>query len=204
MNGIFTEEVIKSFCDTGKISVSATPDEARDIILLSMENTIRFNGIVKHQWSILQHSWMVGILAADYALTAMEDEKGQACARIAGMMHDMGEVIVGDVVWPLKSGCFEKGYDELYRPLEKAFCKWAAGYVFGVDAFEEKYRMASKYVEKADEFMGTLEMFGVSKIADYGFSKYANVIFENVLPPSRERFRETIKQMKEILQDVKK
>ena len=171
--GIFTEEVIHSWSDAGVISTTFGPDEARERILLALDNTIRFNGMMKVPWSVLSHSWMVGVLAEDYAVTARCPEGRQVLAHLMGMLHDLGEAIVGDMVWPLKDGRFKDVYDGAYLPLERAFRDWAGEYAFGISGFSEKYADVEEFVAKADAFMGNLEMFGASGIADYGFAVYA-------------------------------
>ena len=165
-NGVFTGEVINSWLKDGSIRTSFTPDEAYEAIGSALLNTCRFNGIVKSRYSLLRHSELVGALAHDIALTAGADRRTVLAARIMGMLHDIGECIVGDVIWPLKTGEFKEKYDEVYGRLEVAFRKEMSSYVFGVD-YDDLERIAGGYVGEADRLAGQIELFGVSGIADY-------------------------------------
>lgn len=193
--GIFTEEVIHSWMETGRISTTFSPEEARDRILSSLGRTIRFNGMMKVPVSVLEHSWMVGVLAEDYALTSRMDERSQKEARLMGMMHDVGEAIVGDVVWPLKSGEFREAYERNYLPLERTFRTWAGGYAFGIEDFGSRYYSMSGFVEMADKFVGDMEMFGASDIADYGFHAYAARMFSEI-DVGAEKFLDAVEYLK--------
>ena len=195
--GIFTEEVIHSWAETGIISTTFSPDEARERILLALENTIRFNGMMNVPWSVLSHSWMVGVLAEDFAITARCPEERQVSAHLMGMLHDLGEAIVGDMVWPLKAGRFKDVYDGSYLLLENAFRDWAGEYAFGIPGFPEKYAGVEEFVAKADALMGNLEMFGASGIADYGFAVYAGPFFSQSV--GRRKFMDGVEFFKERL-----
>lgn len=200
--GIFTEEVIYSWLDTGKISTSLNKTDCRDRILTALDQTIRFNGMMSIKWSILKHSWMVGVLAEDYAITDMAGDNIQLTAHLMGMLHDAGEAIVGDMVWPLKSGRFKSVYDENYLPLENAFRNWTGEYVFDIDGFESKFNEVKKYVDKADALMGEIEMFGASIIADYGFAAYARSFFSETPVINKDKFVSEIEFLKNQLKNT--
>ena len=62
-NGIFTEEVINSWLNgrcRDSIATTCHPDEVRRLIIQSMANTVRFNGMVSssnsgRKYSVLTH-----------------------------------------------------------------------------------------------------------------------------------------------------
>lgn len=197
--GIFTEEVICSWLDTGKISTSLDKEDCRDKILTALDQTVRFNGMMNVRWSVLRHSWMVGVLSEDYAITDRAGDNVQLLAHLAGMLHDTGEAIVGDMVWPLKSGRFKSIYEENYLPLEMAFRNWTGEWVFGIEDFESKYNDMKKYIDKADALMGEIEMFGASAIADYGFASYAKPFFSEMPVINKEKFAFEIELLKKEL-----
>ena len=165
-NGVFTGEVINSWLKDGTIRTSFTPDEAYEAIGSALLNMCRFNGIVKQRYSLMTHSELVGALAHDIALTAGADRRTVLAARIMGMLHDIGECIVGDVIWPLKTGEFKEKYDEIYGGLEAKFRSEMAKYVFNVD-YDGLGSIAGGYVDEADRLAGQIELFGVSGVADY-------------------------------------
>ena len=201
--GIFTEEVIHSWCDYGRIMTTLPPEEARSKILTGLGRTVRFNGIMNVPWTVLKHSWMVGVLAEDYAITDRTGRKEQLSARLMGMLHDIGEAIVGDMVWPLKHhGQFKDAYERYYQPLEIAFRNWAGEYAFGIDGFEEKYFESQEYVDRADAFMGEMELYGASAIAEYGFAQYAGSFFRDMPDVDAEAFVKEIEFLKGKLEEV--
>ena len=179
--GMFTEEVINSWVSGGGISSSCSPEEVRTIVLDALHNTIRFNGLCRRRWTVLEHSWLVGSMAQDFAHVAMASERIQLESRLCGLAHDFGEAIVGDIIWPLKHGKFEKSYNETYLPLEEAFREWSAVQAFGIADYPEMRKRTLEYVDHADRLCGELEMVGVSTAGDFVTGTYIDPMFESVV-----------------------
>lgn len=181
LSGIFTEEIIDSWRECGVIKTSFSPLEVREKIYLSLHNSIRFNGLVHFKYNVLAHSWMVGMLAHDFAVTGKACQRTQLESHLMGMLHDIGECIVGDVIWPLKTGLFEEQYNLSYFQLEAAFRNWAGEYAFGIENFSSVYSGLLETVLRADRLAGELELFGVSAIADYQSVPYLGPVLKDIV-----------------------
>ena len=133
------------------------------------------------------------MLAQDYAKTAAADDRVQMDARLMGMLHDIGECIVGDVIYPLKSGAFKHEYDTTMGQLERDFRHWAAEYAFGVKDFGKRMEETSSFVDAADRLMGEMELYGISSVGRYNFGYYGKPMFEALLNDATEdQFRVTL------------
>ena len=173
----FVDEVISGW-KNGKISTTREPDEVLDTVLLSLHNTIRFNGLCRKDYNVLSHSWLVGVMSQDLAKMNGGNELQQTKARLAGMTHDFGEVIVGDIVWPLKTQGFEQAYSN-YRQLEEEARKFIVEYTLGISYGE--FFEVGKYVSEADSFFGMLETLGASQTDDYSCYSYLKPLFDNAI-----------------------
>ena len=173
----FVDEVIQGW-KRGKISTARTPDEVLGTVLLSLHNTIRFNGLCRRDYNVLSHSWLVGAMSEDLARINGESDWNATMARFAGMTHDFGEAIVGDMVWPLKTGEFEEAYKN-YEQLENAARNFIVEYALGVSCNELDKQL--QYVKKADSFFGMLETLGASQIDDYLCFQYFKPLFDRAV-----------------------
>lgn len=159
---LFIEEIIKTYSE-GKIKTSFTKQVVKDIVFTSLANSRRFNGITKKPYSTMQHSYAVGNLASDFALIYNESNREERnWIKLFGYMHDMGETIVGDVVYPLKNGKYKDDIEE-FSKIEKAFLYWLGEEIFEIPDFKQKYEKYYSLVKKADEYLGVLELIGISK-----------------------------------------
>lgn len=173
----FVDEVITGW-KSGKISTTREPDEVLDIVLLSLHNTIRFNGLCRKDYNVLSHSWFVGAMSQDLARMNGENELQQTRARLAGLTHDFGEVIVGDMVWPLKAHEFEQTYNN-YKQLEEEARRFIVEYALGISC--DEFSQVGKYVAQADSFVGMLETLGASQTDDYLCFSYFKPLFDNAV-----------------------
>lgn len=163
---LFVEEIIRNY-EKGKIQSSFSPDKVKEIIFTSLCNTNRFNGITKVPYSTLVHSYAVGKLASDFGLIYYNYDQGQRnWAKLFGFMHDMGEAIIGDIVYPIKTGKYEKIAEEYFK-IEKAFLLWLGSEIFKIPDFESKYDFYQEVVKKADHYYGVMELIGVSGDCDF-------------------------------------
>ena len=173
----FVDEVIQGW-KKGEISTTRTPDEVLDTVLLSLHNTIRFNGLCRKDYNVLTHSWLVGAMASDIARMNGADALHQTLARFVGMTHDFGEAIVGDMVYPLKRGEFEGAYEN-YKQLEEAARDFIVKYSLGVGLVGvDKER---EQVERADSFFGMMETLGAAQTDDYICFSYLKPFFDNAV-----------------------
>lgn len=166
---IFTEEIIHSFEKDGKIESSFPAYKVGEFIANSLSNQIRFNGITDNlPYNIMTHSFLVSMLAYDFALVAgICDSARLAEVELCGLLHDVGETIVGDVIYPLKSGNFRQPYEKTYLPIEIAFREWVAEKVYGIVDFHRMWNDSERFVNEADVFAGKMELFGISAIAEW-------------------------------------
>ena len=163
---LFVEEIIRTY-EEGKIHSSFPPEKVKEIIFTSLCNSNRFNGITKVPYSTLVHSYAVGKLASDFGLIYYNYNQSQRnWAKLFGFMHDMGEVIIGDIVYPMKTGKYEKIAEEYFK-IEKAFLMWIGSEIFKIPEFEKKYEFYQKVVKKADHYYGVMELIGISKDCDF-------------------------------------
>ena len=159
---LFIEEINKTY-NEGKIKTSFTNQVVKDIVFTSLANSRRFNGITKKPYSTMQHSYAVGNLASDFALIYNESNREERnWIKLFGYMHDMGETIVGDVVYPLKNGKYKDDIEE-FSKIEKSFLYWLGEEIFEIPDFQTKYEKYYPLVKKADEYLGVLELIGISK-----------------------------------------
>ena len=191
------DEIVKSWQANREINFDFTPDELMDIALLSLKNTVRFNGVCYAPYNVLTHSWMVALLASDFAKVAGASESEQLMAQYRGMLHDFGEVVVGDIVYPLKHTEFEQTYRP-YQELEDAFVAFASGR-FGVPW--KKTESVAQFVSQADNLMGTLETFGVT-INGYSSFSYLKPWFDSILErglDNKTQFKERVFQLVQLI-----
>ncbi len=175
MSASMIDEIVENWINRNEIVTSRDPVEILDLILMSLKNTIRFNGLCNCKYNVLTHSWLVSQLACDLALAEGFPQRTIDAIEFHGLVHDFGEAIVGDMVYPLKTESFFKESYKKYLDLEEAFVQFVSKYVFGVklSIFE--------YVLDADKIIGTIEMIGVSKTNDYNCAFYFKPFFDNVM-----------------------
>lgn len=163
---LFVEEIIKTY-EEGKIRSSFPSNKIKEIIFTSLCNSNRFNGITKVPYSTLTHSYAVGKLASDFGLIYFDYNQDQRnWAKLFGFMHDMGEVIIGDIVYPMKIGKYEKIAEEYFK-IETAFLYWLGSEIFKIPEFDKKYEFYHEVVKKADHYYGVMELIGVSEDCDF-------------------------------------
>ena len=199
---LFIEEIIKTY-NEGMIKTSFAKQVVKDIVFTSLTNSNRFNGITKKPYSTMLHSYAVGNLASDFALIYNNfSKKERNWVKLMGYMHDMGETVVGDVVYPLKTGQYKDDVEE-FSKIEKAFLYWLGEEIFEIPNFQTKYEKYYPIVKKADEYLGVLELIGISKdsvffdseklfedtnllhwnITQFGFSWEVDGLIEKCLKP---------------------
>lgn len=162
---LFVEEIIKTY-EEGKIKSSFPPDKVKEIVFTSLLNSNRFNGITKIPYPTLVHSYAVGKLASDFGLIYHNyNQEQRDWAKLFGFMHDMGEVITGDIVYPMKTGKFEQVAIEYFK-IEDAFLCWLGEEIFKIKNFKEKYEFYCPVVLKADSYCGVMELIGISEDGD--------------------------------------
>jgi len=163
---MFIEEIIESYESTGEIQISSEWDVSsiRDLVFTAIANTNRFNGMTKFPYNLIQHSIFVSNYARDLYLIYKRANKDRLYWKIGlcGLVHDLGEVIVGDTIFPIK----KRVNREYENKIEFAFINWFLRYCYDldVDLTEDFYK---SYIKEADSTAGILELIGVSK--DYKF-----------------------------------
>lgn len=83
-------------------------------VVRQLSHIARFNGSTAFHYSVAQHS----VLVADY----ISEAGGSAYEQLHGLLHDVHEVVVGDVVTPLKrhyDHAFNAGYERLCAEAER-------------------------------------------------------------------------------------
>lgn len=160
--GLFLEEIVNTY-QTGEIKSSFSNEQIKDIVFTSLAQTNRFNGITKVPYCTMTHSFAVGKLAYDYATIYHNyQQHTKDKIKLFGYMHDMGETIIGDVVYPLKSGDFKKNV-KTFEDIERAFLIFLGEKVFGIKNFQNEYEYFYPLIKKADDYLGLLELIGISK-----------------------------------------
>lgn len=163
---MFLECIIKSYFDTGKIEIESkfTPERVKDIVFVAMKNTNRFNGLIEKPCSLIEHCFFVSKYAQDLYKIYVDvfDEREYQMVGLLGLIHDLGEVVVGDMVYPLKTRNF---CNMEIQKLEMDFLKWFMDYVYNYKLEINEELM--KYVTKADHHSGVFELIGISLNDDF-------------------------------------
>ena len=198
MRRLLVDEVVSSWHNGGSIETSYSNDEVIDVVLRALDGIVRFNATTKGVHTVLVHSWYVGVVASDLAPEGLKD-----LALLMGMMHDFGEVVVGDFTLPLKSGeIYGYLYETYYEPLEVAFRCFVGEEVLGITDFDEKYQSVKEYVDDADSIVGELELYEDTLEMDEETLKYARSLFNEMdMSVTVEKFSETLEK---IVDDLKK
>ena len=184
---MFIKDVLHSFRDTGKIEFRLPVDEVKDLVYTSMFRINRFNGITKENLNLIDHNMFV----SDYAMdlyTVYESGRKDLNYYLVGLMgltHDLGESIIGDITYSIKKNL--AGYKDL-ELIEAEFIRAFMKYCFKF-TMPLRGEIYDKYVKKADDDAGLLELFGVSKFdkfvtSDFFFhmiQKYREKNIENAL-----------------------
>lgn len=179
MAGMFVKEVIDGWSKTGEIKTSFNSDDVKTLILQSLKNTARFNGLTTNKYTTMAHSYLVGCLAADLAtIEGVTDSIRLNNIQLVGLLHDIGECIIGDMVYPLKKGVFGNEYKRL-EVLENCFRKWACENIFEIKNFEYISKDAKKFVDNADSSMGIIELIGISTDGDFQMAHFFSRSFSH-------------------------
>lgn len=196
---LFVEELLDTY-KQGKMKSSFSKEDIKKLIFTSLKNTVRFNGMTSPVYNVMLHSYYVCLLSADlyqiYTDKTKYDVYTKQTVGTMGLFHDMGEVIVGDVVYPIKHSDFIN-YDKLEK-IEQAFVSYAGNHIFDIPDFDKKYEFAKPYIKQADDMLGVIELIGVSKDSgDFSSRK----ILQNIFREDRvaqlndeELFMETINE----------
>ena len=194
MKRMLVDEIVESYENDGTIRTSRSGDDVLEVVLRSISGTVRFNATTIQRHTVLVHSWYVGILASELAPEGLKD-----MARLAGMMHDFGETVVGDFVMPVKSGrLFGDVYRTYYEPLEKAFRSFVGNNVIGIRDFDARYASVEEYVTEADSIIGEIELYGDTMDMDDETREHVNNLFKEMDDSvSNELFVGTLKELSE-------
>lgn len=191
MKKLMVDEVVESYMDGGRINVSDI-ESVLPTVYRSISRMVRFNATTKGVHTVLVHSWLVGVMASEFAVEGLKD-----FAQLAGMMHDFGETVIGDFVMPVKSGkVFGEVYRKYYEPLESAFRSFVGNEVLGIENFDEKYQSVKEYVDEADSIVGELELYEDTLEMDGETLKYARSLFNEMdMSVTVEKFGETLEKI---------
>ena len=161
---LFMEELLDTY-KQGEMKSSFSKDDVKNLIFTSLKNTTRFNGLTSPVYNVMLHSYYVCLLSADlyqiYTNKTNYDVYTKQTVGTMGLFHDMGEVIVGDIVYPIKHSDYIQ-YDKLEK-IEQAFISYAGNHIFDIPDFDKKYEFAKPYIKQADDMLGVIELIGVSK-----------------------------------------
>lgn len=171
--GLFIEELLDTY-KQGEMKSSFPVDEAKNLIFTSLKNTVRFNGLAIPKYNVLMHSYMVCLLSADlYQIFTDKtnfDTYTKQTVGTMGLFHDVGEIIVGDMVYPVKHGGFIQ-YGELEK-IERAFISYTGNHIFNIPDFDTKYKFAEPFIKQADDMLGVIELIGVSQDSNDFISRH--------------------------------
>lgn len=158
---MFVEEIIRTW-QAGKISSSYDKNAIIEMVFKSLHNTARFNGLTRRRYSTMLHSYYVGCLASDFAqINGVSDESTLNKVCLMGLLHDVGECIVGDVIYSLKHDFFKEECEKLNR-LEEGFRNWFMNDILNIEDSDKWWELSEEYVIRADEMMGVVELLGIS------------------------------------------
>lgn len=152
---LLVDEVVSSWLKSGCIQTGMAKEDMIETVLASMERMTRHNGTLRHVHSVLEHSLFTGLMAESIA-----GGRGLGdTAKLMGLLHDVGEVIVGDFVKPMKTGePFGMVYQCYFEPLETAFRSYFGKEVLGMEDFDEKWKLVERPVLLADQLGGRLDL----------------------------------------------
>lgn len=185
---MFINEVLDSFDEYGKVILSEEYNSSVviDIVITSLYNTNRFNGITKVPYNLIKHSLFVSRFARDLYTIFKETKKEKTYWQVGimGLLHDLGEVIVGDTVYPIKKR-YSLGYE---NGIEKAFIEWFIRNCLELDLCYDD-ELHDNYIKRADRKAGLLELLAISKEKVFSLSSYIDESFlSDAVPSDKESF----------------
>jgi len=174
---MFIEEVLSNWKNHGKIFTSFPKERVRELIMQSLRNTVRFNGLTTKRYTTMAHSYLVACMASDLAeIDGIRENDRLDDVVVCGLMHDIGECIIGDIVYPIKNKLFQKEY-QLLQQIEEDFRIWAGKEIFNIENFTKKWNSYCGYVNKADSIIGLIELLGVSTDGDFQTKEFFEKCF---------------------------
>lgn len=207
---LFVEEMVLNYQKTGKVSSSFQKDKVKELVFLSMKNTNRFNGLTKEPYSLLKHSYFVGKLAWNLAKIKRSSTESdlerivEICihSMVMGFCHDMGESIIGDIVYPIKHNFMGENYNKL-ACFEQAVLEYLWNDVFEFGNYKEIREETIAYVWEADSIISDLELIGFSEISDFklvpcckGFFDAESVEYEDCIKSVFRDYKEVMEKKK--------
>lgn len=177
---MFIDEVINSYKSSGQITVSSdySVERVKDMVYTGFVNINRFNGITTVPYNLLKHSMFVSSYARDLYLIYQKSGIDNDYWRVGlcGLFHDIGEVVVGDTVYPMKK-TFARD-DE--NGLEFAFVNWFVAYCYGIELNYDK-SFYDSHIKIADRDLGVIELIGLSKEYEFSSRSYFEQVFDHAL-----------------------
>lgn len=193
--GMFVEEILDSWIKNRKISTTFDERRVENLIFQSLQNTVRFNGLVENGYTTMQHSYYVGCMARDMAIiNSTNDSISLDEIMLCGMLHDIAECIVGDVIFPIKQKFFPKLYEPL-EELENEFILWSGEHIFEINDFVSIWNKHKDLVKKADLFIGYMELIGISTDGDFCSTKYFSGFFSNSKDEIVSKYYDNLKRI---------